>query len=106
MAKLRSLPSETTGLQWDGSEASAAGIAAWVNSESVPEQRALYQAAHDYLDSETNEMKHAEETFVVLTPNSGWVAVSPNDWVILDARGYPYPCDPEVFPKRWEVIDA
>ena len=103
MADIQSKPVRTQALQWDGSEAGAAGIAVWVNSQTIPEQRALYQAAHDYVDVETNEVEHAEETFVVLTPSSGWVKVSPQDWVIIDAKGYPYPCEPSIFADRWEL---
>lgn len=100
MAEIQSKVVRRQALQWDGTENGGYGIAAWVNSQSTPEQRAIYQptqeAAGEVID----------QYLTLLTPNGGWVVASPGDWVIIDEKGHPYPCDPDVFESRWEVVDA
>jgi hypothetical protein len=99
LAEIQSKAVRRQALQWDGTENSGYGIAAWVNSESTPEQRAMYQPPQEAAGEKLDQY------LTVLTLN-GWVVVEPNDWVILDDLGHPYPCNPVVFEARWEVVDA
>lgn len=106
MAEIQSKIIRTEALQYDGTDASGYGIAAWANS-SKPEaisggQVAIYQPDQDLNDG-TGLVKG--RFLSVLTP-SGWVIVNPGDWVIRDTQGYPYPCEPVTFEARWEVLDA
>lgn len=37
----------------------------------------------------------------------GWVAVNPGDWIITEPDGqHHYPCNPEVFAKKYEAVGA
>lgn len=107
MAEIQSKPVRRQALQWDGTENGGYGIAAWVNSQGIdagltPDEsrRAAYQPATEAAGEKLDQY------LTLLTPNSGWVVASPGEWIIIDEKGYPYPCDPDVFEERWEVVDA
>lgn len=103
MAKIQTKVVEREALQWDGTENAGVGIAAWVNSQAMAdgflEHRAMFQPAQEAAGEQLDQ-------YLTVRTQNGWVVVQPNDWVIVDEQGYPYPCHPVTFEDRWEVVDG
>lgn len=108
MAEIQSKVVRRQALQWDGSENSGYGIAAWVNSHQLDaEPSTAVEGPIAVFQPPTQAAGESLPSYLtLLTPNSGWVTASPGDWIIIDEKGHPYPCNPDVFESRWEIVDA
>lgn len=40
----------------------------------------------------------------IRTRYSGWLSVSPGDWIVKSEDGTPYPCKSDIFEKNYEPI--
>lgn len=87
--KIRSKPTETEAIQFDGSHNSARQIQAW---------------AHQGLPAEANEIIHIDATDVIrVRTNNGFAFAKAGDWIIKGPSDF-YPCDAQTFAKRWEPV--
>ena len=84
--KYRKEPVVIEAMQWDGTEADAHAIIAWMGGNA--------DAQHIY----------EEPVRIVIRTLEGPIAASPVDWIIKGVQGEFYPCKPDIFAATYEAV--
>lgn len=88
--KIRSKPTETEAMQYDGTQECARQIQAW---------------AHQGLPAIANAIISIDETNIIrVRTNNGTACAKAGGWIIKGPSDF-YPCDPDTFAKRWEPVN-
>lgn len=85
-----SKPIEVEAALWDGTAETAQEILDWVPKDKLGHLNVEYDL--DYGDLE------------VWTASEDWVTVPVGNLVVIDTKGFPYPCDPDIFAADKEAV--
>jgi hypothetical protein len=85
MPKYRKKPVVIDAMQWDGTDPSAAAIAA-------------------EFDVDAKRLAFGRGVLDVVTLEGG-LSASPGDWIIRGVQGELYPCKPDIFDATYEPVE-
>lgn len=75
-------------------------------SFSVELQKLLGGNGYDFSDSYLDGQGTKVSRLFVTTVDANRVCVPIGAYVVIDAKGFPYPCDAEIFEAGHEAVDA
>lgn len=76
----------------------------WNGRISVPVQQLLHDGDYDYKDP-VIEQGVLRSRLMVMTVDKNWVWVPIGAYIVIDAKGYPYPCDAEIFEAGHDPVE-
>lgn len=95
--KYRKKPVEVEAAQWDGTEAGAREVMAWI-ALSGRGVRAVYFPTGEWSD------EHPDAAYIVVRTLEGNMLASSGDYVIRGAEGEHYPCKPAIFAATYDEV--
>lgn len=75
----------------------------WTGSLTIAVQELLRGTSSDYHDR-SQVQDFAQSNLKVMTIDRNWVTVPIGAYIVLDSKGFPYPCDAEIFEENYEAI--
>lgn len=89
--RFRTKPFEIEAIQFDGTNAEEINL--WSGGQ-------FFEVEEQFRDDDPDVIAEVMDDL-----HSTWVGVKKDQWIIKGAKGEFYPCDPEIFEAKYEVID-